>query len=651
MKYHLLIVLCLFLSTSFTQEYFQQEVNYKIVVSLDDKQDILRGKEQFEYINNSKDELSYIYIHLWPNAYKNGKTALAQQLKSKGNEILINAPDSIKGYIDSLDFKVDGENTDWNFHPDHIDIAKITLNNPLKPGESCLVSTPFKVKIPSGQISRLGHVGESYQITQWYPKPAVYDVDGWHEMPYLNQGEFYSEYGSFDVSITLPENYVVGATGDLQTQSEIDFLNERAIEGEKKIAELNAVKKVNQRSATPFPASSKSLKTIRFTQDKVHDFAWFADKRYFVLKGEVELPNTGRKVTSWAMFVPQNIELWKDAIEYINDGTYYYSKWNGDYPYNQVTAVDGTISAGGGMEYPNVTVIGNTRSAKSLEAVIVHEVGHNWFYGIMGSNERVHGWMDEGLNTLNEMRYFVNKYPEYEALAETVPFIDFHGLNYHDQNDLFYRTLQFTGLDEPIETHSACFGSANYGVVMYQKTGLVFEYMRHYLGDEKFDKAMMTYFDRFSFKHPQPHDLKKIFEEVTNENLDWLFDELINTTKRVEARLGKVKKNETGFEVTVHNSGKTKGPIPVALLSGGDIVDMKWLKPGQTKSTLHLKGEGDKVMIDPLRKVPELSRQNNMWRADGLIKKWEPFKLKPFIGYNWSDQSQCPHANCVPSIL
>lgn len=639
MKYRLLFISLVCLFYGWGQDYFQQEVNYTISVTLDDKEHMLYGQESFEYINNSPDALEFIYIHLWPNAYKNGKTALAKQLQGKGNEILINAPDSIKGYIDSINFKVDGESVEWSLHEEHIDIAKISFSEPLQPGESTTISTPFKVKIPSGQISRLGHVGESYQITQWYPKPAVYDVDGWHEMPYLNQGEFYSEYGSFDVTITLPENYVVGATGDLQTESEIQFLNDKVQETEQKVAKLNTGKKINRRSNTPFPASSEFMKTIRYTQSDVHDFAWFADKRYDVLKGTVILPNSGRSVTSWAMFVPQNIELWKDAIEYINDGTYYYSKWNGDYPYNQVTAVDGTISAGGGMEYPNVTVIGNTGSARALETVIVHEVGHNWFYGILGSNERVHGWMDEGLNTLNEVRYFMTKYPNNEALAKTIPILDFHGLHYHDQNDVFYRLIQSTGLDQPIETHSACYGSANYGVVMYQKTGLVFDYLRHYLGDEMFDKAMMTYYDRFSFKHPQPADLKKIFEEVTGQNVDWVFEELINTTKRIEARLGRVKTQDGKYEVTVHNVGHVKSPIPVALMNGDEVVEMKWTKPGEKSTTFSLVGKGDKVMVDPLRVVPELSRQNNVWRADGFIKKWEPLQLKMLPGYNWSDKT------------
>jgi hypothetical protein len=639
MKYLIIIALIFQLFNVSSQDYFQQEVNYSIEVELDDKKHVLSAFESFEYLNNSPDTLDFIYMHIWPNAYSNGNTALAKQLRAKGNEILTNADDSVIGYIDSLDFSVNGEKANWSIHPEHIDIAIVNFQTPLKPGETYKVSTPFRVKLPSGQVSRLGHVGESYQITQWYPKPAVYDVDGWHEMPYLTQGEFYSEFGSFDVSITLPENYVVGATGDLQTDEEYMFLNNKVKETEEKIAALETGKKVNRRSNTPFPKSSTTTKTIRYTQKNVHDFAWFADKRYDVLKGEVELPHSGRKVTSWAMFVPQNIELWQKAIEYINDGTYYYSKWNGDYPYNQVTAVDGTISAGGGMEYPNVTVIGNTGSALALETVIVHEVGHNWFYGILGSNERVHGWMDEGMNTLNEVRYFMTKYPDKEVLSETIPLIDFHGLHYHDQNDLLYRISQSTGLDQPIETHSACFNSFNYGVVMYQKTGLVFTYLKHYLGDEKFDRAMHKYYDLYEFKHPQPEDMKRVFEETLNEEFDWVFEDLINTTKRIEARLGGVKHNDNSFEVTINNVGNVKSPIPVALMQGEKILELKWTKPGEDKAILSFEGDGDRIMIDPKRVVPELSRQNNLWRAEGFIKKWEPLKVSMFTGYNWSDKT------------
>ncbi|MDX1651184.1 MAG: M1 family metallopeptidase [Brumimicrobium sp.] len=633
---------------SLGQEYWQQEVNYVISVSLDDRNHVLRGFEEFEYVNNSPDELSFIYVHLWPNAYKNGKTALAKQLYHEGNDYLKFGADSLKGYIDSLDFRSKGEKLNWSYDPKHIDIAKLELKQALKPGERIKISTPIKVKIPSGQISRLGHIEQSYQITQWYPKPAVYDKDGWHQMPYLNQGEFYSEFGSFDVSISLPENYVVGATGDLQTQSELAFLNKKADETAQKIAALTHDKRKSG-EPTPFPPSSENSKTLRYKQSNVHDFAWFADKRYDVLKGEVELPNTGKKVTTWAMFVPQNINLWKDAIEYINDGAYYYSKWNGDYPYNQITAVDGTISAGGGMEYPNVTVIGNASSALMLEVVIVHEVGHNWFYGILGSNERVHGWMDEGLNTLNEVRYIMTKYPDNTYLADMIlnGAFNFHGLHYHDYNDILFRSVQYLGLGQPIETHSAEFKGINYGVIMYQKTGLVFDYLRYYLGDEKFDKAMHTYYEEFEFKHPQPEDLQRVFENVTGENLDWLFEALIKTTDNIDFRLGRIKHTLDGTVVRVRNKGSVKSPIPVSAMEDDSIVETIWVGACQNKQEITFDEQFDKIMIDPLRKIPETNRQNNLWQRYSLINKIEPIHINGLTAYNRGEET---NVHYIPAL-
>ena len=195
----LLILLSVIISLpGLTQAYFQQRVEYTIEVKLDDKEHFLRAREQVVYVNNSPDTLSYLIFHLWPNAYSSRSSALCNQLLRNGNTKLFFAEEEDIGYIDSLDFKVDDEMVEWEFDASHVDICTLQLNEPLIPGESLEVSTPFRVKIPSGKISRLGHLGQSYQITQWYPKPAVYDHNGWNGMPYLNQGEFYSEFGSFD---------------------------------------------------------------------------------------------------------------------------------------------------------------------------------------------------------------------------------------------------------------------------------------------------------------------------------------------------------------------------------------------------------------------------------------------------------------------
>ena len=395
MFYFKIILLFLLLPlSSVAQNYWQQEVNYIINVELNDREHVLNGEISMEYINHSPDTLHEIYIHLWPNAYKDRSSELANQLYRNGDDELYFGNTDNRGSIDGLAFKIDNRTVEPTFPFKSPDICVLKLAQALLPKGRLNITTPFRVKIPSGEISRLGHIEQSYQITQWYPKPAVYDKNGWNPMSYLNQGEFYSEFGSFDVSITLPSNYIVGATGDLQTGSEIQRLKELADKTLKELPDIIAGRKGLNKRESPFPSSSEQKKTLRYTQKNIHDFAWFADKRYLVLKGEVELPHTGRIVDTWAMFVPQNAKLWSRSIEYLNDGTFYYSKWNGDYPYNQVTAVDGTISAGGGMEYPNVTVIGNSSSDEELEIVIVHEVGHNWFYGILGSmKEYMDGWM------------------------------------------------------------------------------------------------------------------------------------------------------------------------------------------------------------------------------------------------------------------
>ena len=625
-------LLFLLLPFSAFSQYFQQDVSYKIEVKLDDKNHFLSGFETLTYKNNSPQTLTEIYMHVWPNAYKNKETALAQQLKRNEGNKLAKADPKDLGYIDSLDFKVNGAAVQWSYTPEHQDIVVLKLASPLKSGEAIQISTPFKVKIPSGSLSRLGHIGQSYQITQWYPKPAVYDQNGWNAMPYLNQGEFYSEFGSFDVKITVPANYVVGATGELQTASEIAYLNQKVEESKKKLEKL--LNTETERSKT-FPESASEWKTLQYKQDRVHDFAWFADKRFLVLKGEVVLPHSKETVTTWAMFTPQNAKLWANALEYLHDGTYYYSLWNGDYPYKHVTAIDGTISAGGGMEYPMITVIGNSSSKEELEVVIVHEVGHNWFYGILGSNERVHGWMDEGLNTLNEMRYVQTKYPDNTRFSDMVAGGRFHlnDLDHHDSGDITYRTLASFGLDQPLETHSDDFSSLNYGAIMYQKTGVVFFYLMDYLGAEKFDEAMSAYYQQWKFKHPQPADLQKTLETQTGKDLSWLFKDLIQTTKHLDYKIKGVHTAHSGTTVNLCNKGQVNGPIGVSLLQNGQVLETKWAEPGQTSlSFITPFNNIDKVVIDNGNNIPELNRQNNLWVKDQAFHKLEPLRFELLFG-------------------
>ncbi|MFT5864096.1 MAG: hypothetical protein ACI828_002769, partial [Flavobacteriales bacterium] len=409
-QYLSVLIVLLFTASSsslFAQDnYFQQEVNTRIDVTLDDEKHFLTGNIEIEYINNSPDELHEIYMHLWANAYKNRTTAFAKQKVTQGDAKFYFAKNKDLGRFYKLDFKINGKSTEWNILKGKADIALIKLGTPLKSGERLTITSPLELKIPTS-FSRLGHVGQSYQVTQWFPKPAVYDRDGWHPMSYVDMGEFYSEFGSYDVKITLPENYIVGSTGELQNESEKEFLQVKVDETKAFLAKMDD--ETLKALKSTFPASSEKTKTLHYLAQDVHDFAWFADKRFHVQKSAVKLAS-GKTIDTWAMFSNAESWLWRKGSFYVDRSVKFYSENVGEYPYPHATAVQSALSAGGGMEYPMITVIGLMGDPKSLDGVITHEVGHNWFYGILAFDERDHPWMDEGINSYYDHRYSTQFY-------------------------------------------------------------------------------------------------------------------------------------------------------------------------------------------------------------------------------------------------
>jgi hypothetical protein len=628
-------LLFIFLVVSAQQNYFQQEVNYRIDVALNDRKHELSGFEKIEYVNNSNTALTYIYFHLWPNAYKNNETTLSKQLLSLGETTLYYAKPEDLGYIDSLDFMVEGKPIKWEYDKENGDICKLYLNEPLNSWDTISITTPFHVKLPSAAISRLGHIGEAYAITQWYPKPAVFDKYGWHQMPYLNQGEFYSEYGSFDVSITLPKNYVLAATGDrIDAKEEEEWLATKVAETEKMITGKH------YSYDNSFPPSSSEQKTVRFKQFRVHDFAWFADKRFHVLKGTVYLPSSGNTVDSWAFFTNNEPHLWSNALEYINDATAFYSELNGDYPYNHVTAVDGTISAGGGMEYPNITVIGESHDAFTLETTIMHEVGHNWYYGILGSNEREFPFMDEGLNSFYEMRYIRNKYPEKKLTSiigrdSTFKLFGLNKFKHKAQYDFSYMLAASKNTDQPILTPAQYFTNYNYGAIVYSKSAITFDYLMNYVGKEKFDEAMKFYFEQWKFKHPYPEDLIKTLQYYFNADLNWFVADMLVTNKKIDYKILKHKQFEDrSHAILIKNVRKVSAPVSVSGIKNGRLVGTVWYNgiPNKTKRVIEFPpSEVDEFRIDYGEYIPEINRKNNSMRTHGLFKKAEPLKLS-FVG-------------------
>jgi len=486
--------------------YWQQEVNYNIDVALNDKDHSLSGFEQLEYINNSPDTLRFIWFHLWPNAYKNDKTAFSDHMLENGSTKFYFSNKEDRGYINKLDFKVNGVTAQLEDHPEHIDITKLVLPTPLAPGQKITISTPFHIKLPYN-FSRGGHDGQSYQATQWYPKPAVYDKEGWHPMPYLDQGEFYSEFGSFNVKITVPKNYVVAATGELQNAAEKEWLKTRSSYTWEPIKQR--IKTAGGQYKTTyqlFPDSEKEIKILTYKQDRVHDFAWFADKRFIVNTDTCRLAS-GKVIDVYSYFTPAEKETWQHSVISAKAATRHYSDLVGEYPYAVVSVVQGPESFGGGMEYPTITVLSPSDSPRDLDYTIAHEIGHNWFYGILASNERSYPWMDEGINSYYEYRYQQKKMDHFMLI-----------------NEQRMLETQVTELkDQPINTPSPEFTENNYALIAYYKTAKWMELLSKELGEDVFNKAIQAYFNQWKFRHPAPADLKIALEQSSGRQLDSVF--------------------------------------------------------------------------------------------------------------------------------
>ncbi len=538
--------------------YFQQRVDYKIQVRVYPEEKTLSAFETFVYKNNSPDTLHFLYIHLWPNGYTKN-SALAKQQANAGKP-KVQFDKEYRGYIDSLDFKVDGKTAKWQFYKHYKDIAILYLPEPLMPGGSVTVTTPFRVKIPKIS-SRMGYDDVSISISQWYPKPAVYDRYGWHPFPYLDQGEFYSEFGSFDVSITIPSQYVVAATGILQDSTEAQWWT--------KLYNTPA-------DQVPYP-TGKPVKTVRYYQDSVHDFAIFVSDKFKVRTSSITLPHSKRKVITHAFYTSDG--EWQTATNYVDSAIYYYSLWVGDYPYKVASAVEGALTAGGGMEYPTITVIG---MKSHLEQVIVHEVGHNWFYGILGFNERRYPFLDEGINS-----YYDHRYSELHSSSLVMNGFDMSGIF-----NKMYEPMVYFGLNPSLDLTSTDYTKTTYGMVVYEKMAHALKYLQLYLGTAQFDRIMQAFYEQWKFKHPYPGDLKQVFDSLATKPVSWFFDDVVTTTKLSDY---KVKGTLSGTKVK--NAGQFKAPMPVEYEFVNN-TKKRWafLQPGESKVYFPDK---TKAYIDP----------------------------------------------------
>lgn len=511
-------------STSST--YWQQHVDYTMDIDMDVKTYQYKGNQKLVYTNNSPDALNKVFYHLYFNAFQPGSQMDVRSRNIKdpdkrvGDRISKLLPSEI-GFIKVNSLKQDGTIVK---HETVGTILEVTLNKEIQPGESVTFDMIFDAQVPK-QIRRSGRdskEGVALSMTQWYPKMAEYDFEGWHTPPYLGR-EFHGVWGNFDVTLHIDKNYVVGGTGYVQNAQEVGHGYE------------------NKSEALNLPSGDKL--TWKFKAPNVHDFTWAADPDYIhdthKMENGIDLHFLYKKSLS-----PFYQENWKKLQPKTAELMNYFSKNIGQYPYKQYSVIQG---GDGGMEYAMCTLITGKRKWGSLFGVTAHEIAHTWFQFLLATNESKHPWMDEGFTT-----YISNK-AENDILNKGEE-------NPHSGSYRYYNYVVKNNAEEPLSTHADRYHTnMAYGMGSYSKGNIFLTQLEYIIGKEDVAKTLKKYFTDFSFKHPTPNDIKRTAERVSGIQLDWFLNEWTQTTHTIDYGVKSVE----GKEVTLERIGQMPMPIDV----------------------------------------------------------------------------------------
>ena len=567
--------------------------------------DTLRGTIDITWTNNSNTVLKELGIHLWPNAYRNTETDFAKQFLEEGNIEMHRASPSDFGGIYDLDFFSTGQKLNLEIDTNNIDIGWLQLNEPLAPGASVRFSSPYTLIIPKS-FSRIGRTGDAYQLTQWYPHIAVYDEQGWHTMPYLNNGEYYNDFADYEVVLTLPNRYKVAATGTLISTKE----------------------------------NTETTEFI-FQATNVIDFAWFASPtfRHETLKvdvGRSEPVELNMYIDSWSN------ENWKSAILLAERAVKFYSDWLGPYPYPQISVAYTPYSAAGYMEYPMVAQISYTADPVMLDRVIAHEIGHTWLYGILASNERTNPWLDEGFNSFLEEEYMKANHQDPVQLVFPGVLSSKNSMSHYDA---LQHMIRFNGELQPPQTPPDHQTNNQYLYSAYSLPQQGLSMIMSMVGPEKMKLMMRKYYEDHKFTHVDPSDVKASFESVCECDLKWFFEDWIHHAHELDYRLKKFDSRLNN--VTIENRGPSEIPVLISGYQDNKEVTKRWVNGFSGQKEIHLDRN-----VDEVRLYDGLMAPNKIWRGNvkprdiipsiGILPKIGSYTkpqidLTPVVGKNQAD--------------
>ncbi|HKK09100.1 MAG TPA: M1 family metallopeptidase [Gemmatimonadota bacterium] len=582
--------------------YWQQEADYRIRATLDTASKALSGSETVTYENHSPDTLRYVWMQVDQNIYEPGSEGsflYPPQTRFGGR--------SFQGGYTITDVSVGGSKVEPYIHDT---MMRLDLPAPLAPGASTSIRLSFSFPVPRHGSDRMGRRGSLYEMAEWYPRMAVYDdVNGWNTDPYMGQGEFYLEYGDFDVSLTVPADYVLGATGrlrnagDVLTSAERDRLR-RAASSDSAVAVIGPDE---VGTASTRPGSGDGALTWHFTAHRVHDFAWAGAPDFLWDARSTRIGD--HRVTCHALYEPDASRAWRTGADMTCFSIHEFSRWR-PYPWPQATSVAGPVL---GMEYPMIVFVESNAEERALYGVLTHEQGHEWYPMTVGSNERRFAWMDEGFNT------FIDGFSNQDRYPDETPWATYTAR---------YDTAVADGRDVPVMTVPDRIPARSLGVAAYRKPAMVLHLLRdEVLGPETFDEAFRTYTRRWAFRHPRPADFFRTMEDVSGRDLDWFFREWLYTTRTLDQRVVGVRESKAGdgwvARIELATSPGMVMPVDLRLYEdGGKTQDvhlpvMIWYHGPDYTYTARLPSRLVGAEVDPEHAMPDQDRMNDAWGRTG----------------------------------
>ena len=592
--------------------YWQNRADYSIKVQLDEVKKEISGFVIIDYKNNSPHSLPFLWLQLDQNLFNRESRGQAR-MPATGRSRYGDADHPFDGGFHIQSVKLMPENIDVDYVIEDTRM-QIRLAQPIKANaEKRSIKINYSYSIPAYGADRFGILptknGDIFTVAQWYPRMCVYDdVRGWNTDPYLGPSEFYLEYGDFDFSITAPSSHIVVASGELQNPTEVltkEQINRLA--NAKSSDKTVTIRGENELNNTLSLIIGKKKSTWHFKISNARDVSWASSAAFIWDAARINLPS-GKKSLAMSVYPAESkgTNAWSRSTEYTKSSIENYSKRWFEYPYPVAVNVASNV---GGMEYPGIVFCSSGASDEGLFGVTDHEFGHTWFPMIVGSNERLYGWMDEGFNT------FIN------SLADD----DFNKGEYQNipSNGEDRADYIFNPNSESIFNTPDAMQEKNIGIALYNKPGFALEILRNIvLGPDRFDYAFKTYIKRWAFKHPTPWDFFRTMDNASGEDLGWFWKAwFLNNYKLNQGIIAVKNDSEKGAMVTLVNLDQMAMPVLLHYETiSGKQGDMKlpveiWNNKTEFIVRIPVNENLKIVVIDPDKLLPDMDFSNNKWEA------------------------------------